>query len=182
MRDCPWEWMLIQPDEVRHLESGPGVGEYPGGSGLAVLNVAGDGDVSAVIARAKEVLRAVVGSAAGTWDPEEVRLRLPTWFIAGCAPEQSAEEAEAWLAWWRGLDVADRAKASRERPWSVADWLFWLDPDERQWHWWDAVVDDESSAKVFVEVAGWPAALGALEWLLRVAGATAVVTLGPYDD
>lgn len=173
---------MIRPDEVRHLESGPRMDEAPRGSGLAALSIVSDGEVVAVIARAREVLRGVVASSAEGWDPDEVRLRLPAWFVAGCAPEKSAEEAQEWLDWWRGLDGDGQAKASRETPWSVEDWLFWLEPDERQWYWWDAVVDDDHSARVFVEIAGWPAALGALEWLLRAAGATTVEEVAISDD
>lgn len=173
---------MIQSDEVRHLESGPRVGEVAGGSGLVALTVVTDGEIVAVIARAKEVARSVVATSAASWDPEETRLRLPAWFVAGCAPEQSVEEAQEWLNWWRRLDDDGRAKAERERPWSVADWLFWLAPDERQWYWWDAVVDDDHSARIFVEVAGWPAALGALGWLLRVAGATTVEEVATSDE
>jgi len=45
------------------------------------------------------------------------------------------------------------------------DWLHWLEPAECQWFWWDAVVEDPDTLRVIVEVAGWPAPPGALDWL-----------------
>lgn len=64
--------------------------------------------------------------------------------------------------------------ADRESRWSLADWMYWMHPEEREWSWWDARVEGAGVASVLVEVPGWPMAVGALEWLLRVAGATEV--------
>lgn len=128
-----------------------------------------------VVSRAKEVLLVVVSMTAEELVSEAAWAGLlPTWFLDACAPEQSSEEAAAWLACWRALDPDARERAARERPWSVADWLHWLQPEERQWYWWDALVKEEGSASVWVEVLGWPAPLGAFEWLLRAAGAITV--------
>lgn len=171
MCDNSREWLLIWHDEIRHLEDGPGVDERPGGNGLITLAIRTREEPSEMIERAKDVLAVVVAVPPAEWRPEVVQQSLPAWFVEKCAPERSNE---AWLAWWRSLAVPDRIQAERERSWSVADWLFWLAPDERQWHWWDAVVDGERSAKVLVEVPSWPAAIGALEWLLRAAGAASV--------
>ena len=49
-----------------------------------------------------------------------------------------------------------------------------MHPEEREWSWWDARVEGAGVASVLVEVPGWPMAVGALEWLLRVAGATEI--------
>jgi len=101
--------------------------------------------------------------------------RLPQWFVRACAPEQTPEEAEAWLRWWRSLPVQEQARASREQRWTLADWLFWLETSERTWFWWGAVVDSPDTARLIVEVPGWPAPLGALDWLLRAAGAVEIL-------
>jgi hypothetical protein len=58
-----------------------------------------------------------------------------------------------------------------------ADWLYWLEPSERQWFWWDAAVERPDALRVIVEVAGWPAPLGAHDWLLLAAGAIEVAHL-----
>jgi hypothetical protein len=59
----------------------------------------------------------------------------------------------------------------------MPDWLFWMTPGERQWFWWESRVDTASTATVVIEVSGWPTAVGALRWLLEVAGASTVETL-----
>ena len=53
------------------------------------------------------------------------------------------------------------------------NWLFWLLPEERTWYWWDGEVSGPHEVRLWVEVAGGPAPLGALEWLVRAAGADA---------
>lgn len=44
-----------------------------------------------------------------------------------------------------------------------------------EWFWWDAEVGTDGTLQVTVEVPGWPTALGALDWLLRAAGAAEIV-------
>jgi len=100
---------------------------------------------------------------------------LPAWFVERSAPERSREEAERWLAWWRSLPASEQARVAREQDWALADWLYWLEPAERHWFWWDAVIENPEILRVIVEVPGWPVPLGALEWLLRAAGAMEVV-------
>jgi hypothetical protein len=41
----------------------------------------------------------------------------------------------------------------------------------REWFWWDGFVDEAGIVHVSVQVMGWPAPLGALDWLLRAGGA-----------
>jgi len=84
------------------------------------------------------------------------------------------QETAAWLERWRALPAEEQHRAERERRWALADWLHWLRPDERSWYWWDAAVNGSHELRVRVEVPGWPAALGALTWLLRAAGADSV--------
>jgi hypothetical protein len=167
---------VIPPEELRHLTEGPRDGEVPGGTGLVEVLVRTSGDAGDLLRRCCDVLRVVVSaSAPGDWPSEATwSARLPRWFVQAAAAEESEEQAAQWLAWWRGLDQEARARAARERPWSLADWLHWLQPDERQWYWWNGVAEGAHEARVFVEVSGWPAALGSLEWLLRAAGAESV--------
>ena len=166
---------MIRSDEVRHVDQGPRPNESPAGLGLIDVNVLAEGSAVDVIERAKGVLRAVLSITPDEWDsPGTGASRLPEWFVAGCATDRSAEDDEQWLMWWRSLEPGAKARAAHERPWTLPDWLHWMHPDERQWYWWDARVDGDSSAKVLVEVPGWPSAIGALEWLLRLAGASSV--------
>lgn len=167
---------MIPPDELRHLGGDLGRDERPGGAGTASVVALCRDDAPGVAERAREVLRAVLESGGPLWPSAgEWRALLPAWFVEVCEPEQAREEAEQWLTWWRGLSSDEQAIAARERRWTLSDWLYWLEPSERQWFWWDAVVEDLDRLRVVVEVPGWPAPLGALEWLLRASGAVEVV-------
>jgi hypothetical protein len=119
---------------------------------------------------------AVLNHSGSDWPSEgERESLLPEWFVAARGPENSRQDTERWLAWWRTLGPADKARAERDQHWALADWLYWLEPSERQWFWWSAEMGTDGSLRVTVEVPGRPAALGALDWLLRAAGAAEVV-------
>jgi hypothetical protein len=72
------------------------------------------------------------------------------------------------------LPPDEQAQVAEEQRWTLADWLHWVQPSEREWFWWDAKVESPDTARILVEVPGDPVALGALDWLLRAAGATAI--------
>jgi hypothetical protein len=48
-------------------------------------------------------------------------------------------------------------------------------PSERCWFWWDGEVRPDGTLRVLVEVPGLPTALGALDWMLRAAGAGDII-------
>ena len=134
------------------------------------------GDAEAVLRRFRDVLCAGVKHQAGEWpQTDEWRRILPAWFV-DASLEESDEEVERWLIEWRSLPPDQRAAAEEARRWSLADWLMWLEPEERQWFWWHAAVEDADTLRVELEVAGSPAPLGAFNWLARAAGAVAVVS------
>jgi len=62
----------------------------------------------------------------------------------------------------------------REKRWSLLNWLHWMQPEERPWVWWDGRVETDSQARISVIVEGWPYPRGALDWLIRAAGALGV--------
>jgi hypothetical protein len=166
--------LLIPSDERRHLERGPRTSERPGGVGTIDLVATGPA-AAKLLSRAREVLAIVLNHGADDWPLiAKWQSQLPKWFIHACSPELSRDEAEVELARWQRMSTEERAAALAETRWSLSDWLYWLEPDERQWFWWDARVESAERARVTVEVAGWPAPLGAIQWLLRAAGATQV--------
>ncbi len=123
-----------------------------------------------VITRAKEVLIRLDETAREQWPAVETWVKvLPVWFIEACAPEKSHAEARAWLARWRGLSNVERDREEREKAWSLANWLYWMEPDRRTW-WWVSTREQQ----VLVAVIEWPFPWGALSWLLRASGATSV--------
>lgn len=162
-------------DELRHLEHGAHPGEMPDGAGLVTVHLTSDRGIETVVARSKEVIACILeASDDNSLDIELLHETLPSWFVDACAPERTEEEQRQWLQWWRGLDSKGRAEEEYNAVWSLDNWLYWLEPAERQWFWWDAVAHDPHSARILVEVPGWPYASGALEWLLRAAGATEI--------
>jgi hypothetical protein len=170
---------VIVPEERRHLTDGSRPGEVPGGVGTVSVLARAGADARVVLDRCRAVLLAVLDHSEPEWATvEEWKSYLPAWFVAASGPERSGEDAERWLAWWRTLGPADKAGAESEQQWALADWLYWLMPSERQWFWWDAEVGQDDTLRVTVEVPGWPAALGALDWLLHAAGAVEVIHEG----
>jgi hypothetical protein len=136
--------------------------------------VARSAEPEIVLARCRQVLEVVLPTPASTWPAlAEWAQVLPGWFVDGCSPTESRDEAEKWLAWWRSLPLAEQAKAASERPWTLEGWLYWVHPDQRTWSWAGSGVG-EGVLVVEVESKEWPTAIGSLEWLLRVAGADEV--------
>lgn len=167
---------MIPPEEQRHLADGPRPGETPGAGGTISVMACGGADAGVVLDGCRAVMSAVLKNSGAGWPSEEEWVSiLPGWFVGACGLEMPREDTERWLAWWRTLEPADRERAEREERWTLADWLYWLEPSERQWFWWGAEIRPDGCLRVTVEVPGRPAALGALDWLLRAAGAGEVV-------
>lgn len=166
---------MIIADELRHLGSGPHPGQRPGGIGLVTLRATAT-DPAATLDRTKEVLRTVLTPGEHGWrTAEEWADELPCWFVDRCAPESPAGQRSEWLTWWRNLDPSGRSEAAERQAWSLDDWLFWLQPEERTWYWWDSRIAGPRAVEIILDVPGWPAPTGALSWLLKTAGADDVV-------
>lgn len=102
---------------------------------------------------------------------------LPRWFVTACSVPMTQEEAQLWVERWRTLPPEQQAEASASKRWSLPDWLYWMEPGHLLWKWVGAEVRTSHELGVWLEVDGWPIALGAFEWLARAAGATATKTL-----
>jgi hypothetical protein len=143
----------------------------PGGIGTARFLAKCDGSARDVLGRAKSVLEKVLPVTAGSWPSlDEWRHILPSWFVERCAPEMSREEAERRL----GLPHEERERLEQVEGWNLSGWLYWFQPDQRQWAWWDAVAPDDDTIIVAIEVDGWPFPWGSLKWLLLASGAVTV--------
>lgn len=163
-------------NELRRLETGPSPGEKPGGVGTVRFDVSTAAGAEEVLRRAKQVLQVIDKAILDGWPSTEGLVpQLPGWFTAACAPPMSREQSDEWLARWRRLPPDEQVKAQNELKWSLDDWLYWMEPANRQWFWWDAeVAGDKKLAKVAIEVEGSPFPWAALRWLLVAAGAFAV--------
>ena len=135
-----------------------------------------DGDSGQIVERCQQVLAQVIGADANTWPTlEQWRTALPPWFLGSFATEQSIEEASAWVAWWRGLDREEQIRAESARGWTLSDWLYWLEPVNRTWHWWNGRVLDANTAVIELMITDWPTPVGSLKWLVRAAGGRDIV-------
>lgn len=120
-------------------------------------------------------MSAVLRSMDGVAGRVEPATFLPRWFLEASGPEQSLERAKAWLEQWRKLSPADREAAEAARRWSVSDFLYWFEPEQREWWWWGAesLGDDRVRICLVSHEVSFPHQ--ALEWLLRAAGAASVL-------
>lgn len=161
--------------EAIRLRESPSDTDAPAGLGTVRFIVCCPDDPSAVIERAKAVLRIVNDNCVPRFPDDATWVSLlPTWFLEQCAPERTRQDAERQAMWENSLSDEERARVVATKAWSAADWLYWLRPENRFWYWWDAVAINETIAAVAVEVHEWPLPTGALSWLLRASGAERV--------
>ncbi|WP_198370196.1 hypothetical protein [Roseomonas rosulenta] len=128
------------------------------------------GPASAVLAKVREVMHAILLRDPEAWPPEDAwPALLPGWFVAACLPERTAEEMAAELAAWRA-----RLDAGTPEPmgWSVADFVWWFTPEMRHWWWWSATTKGSDSFVLTLVADEVDPPHDALLWLLRAAGAT----------
>lgn len=162
--------------ELLRLRNGPRPGEKPSGVGLVRFVARCPFGARDVLAKATSVLKAVDEIALTGWPSDkEWPAKLPEWFTSACAPPMTQEEADRWLRWWKALPQSEQTRAEIEKDWSLDNWLYWMQPDNRQWFWWDAkALDDCDHILVAVTVEAWPFPWGSLRWLFKAAGASAL--------
>ena len=101
---------------------------------------------------------AVLEHSSGEWPSlERWKGILPAWFAGACLDDALVQSC-----------ILDR--------WSLRGWLHWFRPENRKWFWWGAGVQGDK-AVVTVLVPERPYLRGALDWLLKTAGATEVSRL-----
>jgi hypothetical protein len=163
-------------NELRRLGNGPFPKERSGGLGTVSFSVRCPIGPADVLARAKDVLKIIDEATFKGWPGGNASSpNLPKWFVLACVEEMTTEQAKQWLDWWRSLPAKDQAKVELEKDWSLDNWLYWMEPSNRQWFWWDAkILEDSELIEVAIEVEAWPFPWGALRWLFRAAGAAAM--------
>jgi hypothetical protein len=160
--------------ELRRLVKASGsIDARPEGLGVVPFVATSRDDMGDVIRKSIEVLSTVdEHSLQDRWPSvEEWRRILPGWFVDRCAPELSQRDTDAWVARWRALSPEQQRDEEARQPWSLADWLYWLEPDRREWFWWKATLRDRNRADIELAVDSWPFPWGAFAWLLRASGA-----------
>ncbi len=131
--------------------------------------------VSAVLNKACQVLSIVDQKTLdGCSSITEWRECLPAWFLLPFSVERSKQENDAWLRMWRELPPAAKAKAETEKGWSLEGWLYWLEPENRQWYLWssDSDLDNDERIVLLVQAIDFPFASKSLVWLFKCSGAS----------
>jgi hypothetical protein len=165
--------------EIGRIECGAGDRSSIPGIGTVRFVVFCGHNAAEILDRAKEVLLAVLKAKNPDFgDPAYWTTRLPEWFVDSCDPEPSLEEAERMRQRWVSLPLEMRLKEDASPGWTVMGWVYWFEPDNRSWFWWDAAILAEDAIAVAVAVETWPFPWGALDWLFRACGATKVVPEG----
>lgn len=138
---------------MEHLRRG--AAELPAGD-FDTLVLSCPGGAEAVLERLREVLEAVLANSYGAWpDVAEWTRLLPAWFVAACSDDVAVQSC-----------VLDK--------WSLRAWIYWFQPDRRQWRWWSGRIEAGDRLRVELVVESRPYLRGALEWLFKAAGAAPV--------
>lgn len=162
-------------DELRHLLIGASPIDIPEGLGLVEVNCYCPGNADVVLSKSREVLEVVLKQSELEWlSDDDWQKLLPEWFVQRCPEEKTEEESEQWLQWWRGLEPEEQLRETRRLEWTLTGWIPWFLPDERQWFWWNAIVESNKLLRVVIAIEAWPFPWGSLAWLLRASGATKV--------
>lgn len=166
---------LTREQELARLAAG-GPGERPYRTLTFEIDAITAEDPATILARVREVLTLIVREDADHWPSDATwATRLPRWFVEASAPEESDADGEARMADWAKLSAAERDAAEASERWTVGDFVYWFQPANRQWWWWDAEVTGPSGLRVHLVVEDRTVADEALQWLLRAAGASEVI-------
>ncbi len=160
--------------EMLHLRNGPASDERPGGMGTVRFVAPCPMDPDLVLERVKSVLLALDEVASMEWlTDEEWKRELPEWFVSRCAKPLTLKQADERLRLRKKLPLEEELRVIDEYDWSLPEWLYCVNPTNRQWYWWDAkAIPEEGMIRVAVEVLDWPFPWSDLRWLFRVAGAS----------
>ena len=124
------------------------------------------GSIELSVNRIKQVIQ-LVNDNSEAWPSYQLwEDILPSWFVNFCEPEMSQIDSDKWLAWWRTLNETDKRKAEKSKGWSLADWLYWLEPKNRVW-FYGSIKNQELEGATFTlfSIENAPP-LGALGWLI----------------
>ncbi|QIZ49465.1 hypothetical protein DWG24_01005 [Dickeya zeae] len=151
------------------------------GVGIARFIVSCD-DVPSVLGLAKEVLITVNHYSTQNWlSLNEWSNVLPSRFVDCCLPELTEADRKRQNQNWDKLSYEEKLEeASNDNKWTLSSWLSWLEPDEREWFWWDVVLFDASlsNSHFIIEVTALdsPFMSGALKWLFEACGAINIIS------
>lgn len=170
--------------ERERLISAPSLSDKPTGIGSVRFIVSCESNTESILTLAKDVLKIVSNVYESDWpDLASWEKILPDIFVDNCEHEISKESMDKRIAYRKSLPWEEQQKMIADEKWSLDSWLYWLEPENRTWFWWDAVLLEgpirETHFIVAVTVMEWPFPWGSLKWLFKACGALDVV---PEDD
>jgi len=167
--------------ERKRLTNAPLLSEKPTGIGTIRFVVACESNAETILSLAKEVLK-IVGNAYDSDWPDLVSWKkiLPKIFVDNCEPEIAKRDMDHRIAYRKSLPWEEQQRLMINEKWSLDNWLYWLEPENRTWFWWDAILLEkpirDTHFIVAVVVLEWPFPWGALKWLFKACGALDVVS------
>ncbi|MDF7666322.1 hypothetical protein PT273_00365 [Orbaceae bacterium ESL0727] len=152
------------------------------GIGIARFVVSCESNAINILHLAKKTLELVASYSEIDWPSlEKWKKILPVTFVDNCIPERTKEEIDEKIAYRKSLPWEKQLKLLQEdEKWSLDEWLYWMEPQNRQWFWWKAYeFDDEIRDTHFlveVTVYNEPFLWGSLKWLFKACGAIDVIS------
>lgn len=85
-----------------------------------------------------------------------------------------------YVEMWPNLSEEEKQRKGNSA-WTLSAWLYWLEPENREWFWWKAYEFDDEEIKnthflIEVTVYNQPFLWGSLKWLFKACGAIDVVS------
>lgn len=180
INDENWLRILLERDR---LNRPPDSNVRATGIGIARFVVSCESNAINVLNLAKETLQIVTSYYEVDWPSlEKWKKILPHTFVNNCIPEITKEESDQKIAFRNSLSWEEQAKLlAEDEKWSLDAWLYWLEPENREWFWWKAYEFDDEEIKnthflIEVTVYNQPFLWGSLKWLFKACGAIDVVS------
>lgn len=140
--------------ELDRLRGGTDEQSPPAGL-VTIVATCPPGATAAVAQRVREVLEPLLEAPRPWPPPNGWRERLPGWFVDATSDDERVTTC-----------VVDK--------WSLRAFVWWFQPEQRRWHWWDAKIDGERLRIRVAPTGAGSLLLGSLEFLLKAAGADEV--------
>ena len=152
------------------------------GVGIARFIVSCDSNAFFVLQLAKEVILIVNKHSLEAWPSLEYWNKiLPSQFVSNCLAELTKQEKIEAQIRWEQLAYNEKIKeAAQDERWTLSSWLSWLEPEEREWFWWNAIQFEPplENTHFVIEVTSLdsPFMSGSLKWLFKACGAVDVIS------
>jgi hypothetical protein len=156
-------------DELERLRLGSSEQTRPDALPRCTLRLHCPDGSEATLEQIRDVLITILKDGSLSRDVEGWAAGLPSWFVSQCVRDLTETEMAEFLSW-----PLEKRMAWGEK-WSLADWLHWFEPEQRQWEWWGAKCPSASELLITLLPLDTPFAHGALDWLCSCAGADEVI-------